>query len=233
MVATPHRTGGLDVVSGVSDAVHDPGEPVVLDPGLGASLVADLVADLGPTVTPDEFRHAFRQMASTVAILTLVDRQGRPRGMTATSMCALSVDPPSLLVCVDRSTRTHRELDATDRFGVDVLADDQHHVAVHCARHGANKILPTAWLAEPLTSGRPPAIRGVVARIDCSIEAIHPASTHDIVIGRIDRIEVFDGRTPLLYHDGAFDRLAGDRVPPRFGSEVADEWPAEPGDDGS
>ena len=52
----------------------------------------------------EEFRHAFRQLATTVGILTYLDLEGRPRGMTATSLCALSADPPSMLVCVDRTT---------------------------------------------------------------------------------------------------------------------------------
>ena len=159
------------------------------------------------------FRHAFRQLASTVAVMTLIGRDGRPRGMTVTSMCGLSVDPPTLLVCIDRATRTHRDLMATDRFGVDILAEHQHALAARFARTGTDKVVPTDWLIDP-TSRALPHFAGSIVRLGCTIEDVHPASTHDIVVGRVRTIEVDpQPGAPLLYHDGAFGRLGGDRIP--------------------
>lgn len=177
--------------------------------------------DQRDTVDGAAFRHAFRQLASTVAVLTLIGRDGRPRGMTVTSMCGLSVEPPTLLVCIDRATRTHGELMATDWFGVDILAEHQHAIAARFARSGTDKVLPAEWLAEATSSGQP-HLAGTVVRLGCSIEAIHQASTHDIVIGRVRTIDG-DPRpaAPLLYHDGAFGRLGGDPIPLELAERAA------------
>jgi flavin reductase len=160
-----------------------------------------------------EFRHAFRQLASTVAVLTLIARDGRPHGMTVTSMCGLSVEPPMLLVCVDRATRTYGELMATDRFGVDILAEHQYAIAARCARSGTDKVLPAEWLVDP-ERGDLPHIAASVVRLGCTIETIHRASTHDIVIGEVRTIDVDPvPAAPLVYHDGAFGRLGPARIP--------------------
>jgi flavin reductase (DIM6/NTAB) family NADH-FMN oxidoreductase RutF len=177
-----------------------------------AQQAAILAAALDISAT-EAFRHAFRQLASTVAVMTLVGRDGEPRGMTVTSMCGLSVEPPTLLVCVDRATRTHRDLMATDRFGVDILAEEQHAIAARFARSGTDKVVPAEWLIDP-TAHELPHLTGSVVRLGCTIDAIHPASTHDIVVGRIRTIDVDpQPGAPLLYHDGAFGRLGGDRIP--------------------
>ena len=191
-------------------------------PAAASDVGASVVAAREPTPTRADphdatdagaFRHAFRQLASTVALLTLIGRDGRPRGMTVTSMCGLSVDPPMLLVCIDRTTRTHRDLMATNRFGVDILAEHQHAIAARFARTGTDKVVPAEWLMNPTPRGLPHIV-GSVVRLGCTIDAIHAASTHDIVVGRVHWIDV-DPRpvAPLLYHDGAFGRLGGDRIP--------------------
>ena len=189
-----------------------------LEPLVNGSDPAKVHVDPGTAVDAATFRHAFRHVAATVAVLTVIARDGRPRGMTVTSMCALSVDPPALLVCVDRSTRTHGELAAADRFGLSILAAGQHEIAARLARHGGAKSLDDLWAPDGSSEAAhlPPAILGAVVHLTCAIETVHAASTHDIVIGRVRRVGVAEeAGGPLLSHDGAFDRLAGSRIPLR------------------
>lgn len=161
-----------------------------------------------PLVSADRFRQAFRQVASTVAVVTYLDSTGMARGMTATSMCALSAEPPSLLVCIDRTTRTHAEMRHVTTFGLDLLAEDQRGIAVHCARRGAEKYLRPAWLAADATPGPAPRLKGVVAHFECEIDAVHPAFTHSIVTALIRSVWLPpDPRRPLLYRDGQFRQL--------------------------
>jgi flavin reductase (DIM6/NTAB) family NADH-FMN oxidoreductase RutF len=197
MVATPRNMPGAP-----NAAASDVGDP---DDGLP-------VLRHDP-IDPAEFRHAFRQLASTVALLTLIGRDGRPRGMTVTSMCGLSVEPPTLLVCVDRAARTYGDLMATNGFGVDALAEGQYRIAARCARSGTDKVLPAEWLLDR-TSGDLPHLAGTVVRLGCTVEAIHRASTHDIVVGQVRTIDVDPApAAPLVYHDGAFGRLGPVRIP--------------------
>jgi flavin reductase (NADH) len=155
----------------------------------------------------EEFRHAFRQLATTVGVLTYRDAEGRPRGMTATSLCAVSADPPSLLVCVDRRARTHEALEFQTEFGLALLAEDQREIALWCARPGADKRLRPEWLGFVSATTRTPRLLGAVAHFECTIDRIEPAFTHSIVIGVIRETIIEPAARPLLYHDGTFGRL--------------------------
>jgi len=160
-------------------------------------------------VDRDLFRRAFRRHAASVAIVTYHDATGIPRGMTATSVCALAADPPSLLVCIDRATRTHEEVMHQRRFGIDLLSVHQRNISVLCARPGADKRLHDAWLAPELEPGAPPRLARAVAHFECSIESALDAFTHTVVVGRIRSIWINPlDPTPMLYHDGDYGRLA-------------------------
>ncbi len=167
--------------------------------------------DRGPVgdVDPLAFRRAFRRHASTVVVVTYLDQLGAPRGMTATSMVALSADPPSLLVCIDRATRTHEEVMRTREFGVDLLSTSQRRIGVHCAQRGTEKTLRPAWLATDAHPSTSPRLAKSIAHVDCTIETALDVFTHTIVVGRIGSIWVNpEMPDPLLYHDGAYARLA-------------------------
>jgi flavin reductase (DIM6/NTAB) family NADH-FMN oxidoreductase RutF len=154
------------------------------------------------------FRQAFRRHAASVVVVTYLDATGSPRGMTATSMCALSADPPSLLVCIDRATRTHEEVMHQRVFAVDMLSVRQRRIGIHCAQPGADKRLHPAWLAPDDRPGDPPRLARSVAHLECTIESALDAFTHTVVVGRIRSIwrNPLDPE-PLLYHDGDYARL--------------------------
>lgn len=159
-------------------------------------------------VTPERFRQGFRRLAATVGVVLYRDPDGIVRGMTATSLCALSATPPSLLVCVERSSRTHAELEHVETFGLELLAADQRAIARFCAQPGADKVLPVEWLV-PVASDAAPRLGGAIAHFDCRIERVDPAFSHSIVIARIGALDLgLDDDEPLLYRDGHFRALA-------------------------
>jgi flavin reductase (DIM6/NTAB) family NADH-FMN oxidoreductase RutF len=163
------------------------------------------------------FRHAFRRHAASVIVVTYLDATGEPRGMTATSVCALSLDPPSLLVCIDRATRTHEEVMHRRAFGVDMLSVPQRRIGIHCARPGADKRLHEAWLDPDIPTGAPPRLKRAVAHLDCTIESALDAYTHTVVVGRVRYIWLNPlDPEPLLYHDGDYARLLDRALPGRL-----------------
>jgi flavin reductase (DIM6/NTAB) family NADH-FMN oxidoreductase RutF len=165
--------------------------------------------DLAPD--RDVFRHAFRRHAASVVVVTYIDSTGAPRGMTATAMCALSIDPPSLIVCIDRATRTHEEVMRHWTFAIDMLAAHQRRISVHCARPGTDKRLHDTWLAPETAPGEPPRITGAVAHLVCTIDSALDAFTHTVVVGRVRSVwlDPLDPE-PLLYRDGQYTRLMPD-----------------------
>ncbi|HVA09996.1 MAG TPA: flavin reductase family protein, partial [Acidimicrobiales bacterium] len=155
------------------------------------------------------FKQALGAFASSVNVITVRDKHGRPCGMTATAFCSVSVDPLLVLVCVNQATRTHERILRSGAFGVNVLSDAATEVAAFCARSGSDKFLPDELLAEVPASWAAPALNGVLAYLDCEVYRRFPAGTHGVVIGRVRGIALDDGSDgvpsrPLLHYQGTY-----------------------------
>ena len=157
------------------------------------------------------FRDAMRQLASGVCVVT--SGSGRDRaGLTATSVSSLSSDPPTLLVCVSRTSPGCRFLSAYGAFAVNVLAADQQEIADSFA--GGSGLIDTdrfhhgLWLAMP---GGAFYLAGSVAVFDCEPEERIERHTHAIVIGRVKRVLVGDGSGALVSWRGGYDQVGWSR----------------------
>ena len=157
---------------------------------------------------PALFRQAFRRHATTVAVLTYRDAVDHPVGMTVTSMCSLSADPPTLLACINRETRAHPEVLRVGAFGMDLLAISQRPIAYHCSARGHDKRLRAAWLAEDAKSDPIPRLADSLAHLECTIENSYDAYSHTILVGRIRSVWLNPvDAPPLLYHGGVYGQL--------------------------
>lgn len=156
------------------------------------------------------FRQAFRRLASTVTVLTYVDADGSPCGMTATAVSSVSATPPTLLACINRANATRDQLVAAGRFGVNILAFGQQEIADYCARPAQQKRLDRAWLAPsappPVAS---PALRNALAHLDCEVSRVEEVETHSVVFGRVTAITVGPTALPVVYFDGRYVSLEG------------------------
>jgi flavin reductase (NADH)/cob(II)yrinic acid a,c-diamide reductase len=159
----------------------------------------------GDRSVEEHFREAFTRLAATVTVLTYRDGAGRAAGMTATSVCSLSMDPLSVLACVNRSTKSHDEIAASGRFGVNLLSREQQEIAAFCSRPGADKSLPPEWLAE---GDGTPALVIALAHLDCSVARSYEESTHSIFIGHVTKVRLGDATEPLLYCNREYRNLA-------------------------
>jgi 4-hydroxyphenylacetate 3-hydroxylase, reductase component len=152
------------------------------------------------------FRQALGQFASGVTIVTTLDPEGRPQGLTVSSFCSVSLDPPLVLVCVDNRSETHAGFRASRVFGVSVLAEDQLEVSQRFARGGPEK---NAFAFEAGARGTP-LVPGALAHLECRLHSAHEGGDHTIYLGEVLGLRVRPGR-PLLYHASGYGRLAGDR----------------------
>lgn len=161
------------------------------------------------TVDAEGFRRAMASFATGVNVITVSDEDGQPHGMTATAFCSVSVDPPLLLVCVNRDTRTHDRIVSTGRFGVGMLSGGSTEISDHCARPGADKRLPAAWLAEG-SGARTPVLASALAHADCSVHEHQDVGTHTVFIGRVEHLYFGSETEPLLFFQGSYHRLQRD-----------------------
>lgn len=160
-------------------------------------------------VSPSRFRHVLGHLASGVAVVTSVDADGRPRGLTATSVCSVSLEPPLVLVAVDRTADTHAAVRASGVYAVHLLSDGQAGLAVRFAGKGTAKFRGLDHGAG--TTGAP-LLEDAAGWLECTVAQEVPAGDHTVFVGRVEeaRMREDDGARPLVYHLGRYGTLAGE-----------------------
>ena len=155
----------------------------------------------GDEQVTQDFRQAMRRVASTVNVITIcVD--GEPMGITATAMSSLAMDPPSLLVCINRAAALYGSIKDVSHFGVNVLHRDQEHLAQMFAdRARAAMRFSEGW---HLDCKRPPRLVDAQASILCRRIDHHQFGTHSIFIGVVEEVVVRPEIDPLVYLDGKY-----------------------------
>ena len=165
-------------------------------------------ADLIPEHDTDAFVSAMRQVASTVNIITTKapDCQGF-RGLTATAFCSVTAAPPTVLVCVNKSSGTHDTILQSKIFCVNVLSTEQMDIALLFSSPASpqERFGKGRWLQ--LASGAP-VLEGCLANIDCTLVESINASTHTIFIGRALAITENPTLSPLIYSNREFSSLS-------------------------
>lgn len=159
-----------------------------------------------------EFKSAMRRLAATVCIVSTADEDGW-HGMTATSVTSVSMDPPSVLVCVNTTASLHKVLHAGGRFCINLLrASQQSHAGTFSSSkiRGADRFAEHAWKASD-EQGSLPYLVDAQANLFCDIDQAVSYGTHTIFIGRVNAIRNGDLVSPLLYADGQY--LSTRRVP--------------------
>lgn len=146
------------------------------------------------TVDPIEFRQALSRFASGVTVVT-VAAEGELHGMTASSFASVSLDPPRILVCLDKSSRTRSLLNESSSFAVNVLSAEQEPISRAFASAGPK---PFGSLPHKQGDNGAPLLDGALSWIECTCIEIVDGGDHDIVIGDVTACSSADG-DPLIY----------------------------------
>jgi flavin reductase (DIM6/NTAB) family NADH-FMN oxidoreductase RutF len=160
----------------------------------------------------ESYRAAMRRVASTVMIVTCCDH-GRRYGMTATAVTSVSVEPPTLLACVNRNAGLHAFLQTADYFCVNVLRGSQtaQAAAFSGALQGESRFAVGEW---HMDSDGTPYLADAQANLFCrKVGAIAHAS-HTIFLGEVFQARVLESIEPLLYNDGAYATAQRREAPP-------------------
>ncbi len=152
----------------------------------------------------DSFRGACSKYATGIAILTVLDKQGVPHGMTANSFTSVSLDPPLVLACVDHSAAILAHFRASGFMGINILNEGQHRLSMHFAQAGEDRFGPVEW-QRGMTGV--PLLPEVLATLECSIVNVVEAGDNSILIGEVLHAGFREGK-PLLYFDRGY-RIVG------------------------
>jgi flavin reductase (DIM6/NTAB) family NADH-FMN oxidoreductase RutF len=162
------------------------------------------------SLNSSDFRKAMGCFATGVTIIT-VDLEGVVHGMTANAFASVSLDPPLVLVCVDRKASTHAHLHAKKRFGINVLGEDQRAISAYYARaeRDHEHAETEAGARFDRTRHGTPMLHGALAFLECRLHTAQVAGDHTIFIAEVEDVLVRDGE-PLLFFRGKYRKVGED-----------------------
>jgi flavin reductase len=160
-------------------------------------------------LTATDFRKAMGCFATGVTVIT-VDQDGEVHGMTANAFTSVSLDPQLVLVCVDHRARTHAQLHARKRFGVNVLSSAQKAISEYYARSAeTHQHAEAAGARFERTAHGTPVLQGALAYLECRLHSTQAAGDHTIFIAEVEHVEVREG-DPLLYFRSKYRRIGAE-----------------------
>ena len=159
-------------------------------------------------VTSELFRKGMRRLPACVNVITTTNN-GDPVGCTATAVCSLSDDPPSLVVCLNEQSETGNAVLRAEKFCVNICAPDDLAVSQRFAVSGisSEKFNIGTWDKTPSGLLR---LTSAVAAFDCELSQSMKFGTHYAIIGTIKHIDLVDDDTnALLYANGDYGAFSG------------------------
>lgn len=155
-------------------------------------------------VDPAELRLAMGHLVTGVCVVTAPRDGEEPCGLTVNSIASVSLDPPLILICVDRAAASHDCIRDAGVFAVSILASDQERVSRRFASWDlSDKLRGVAYRAEATGA---PVLEGALAWLDCRLWAEYPGGDHTIFVGEVLAADAREA-SPLLYYRGGYGRF--------------------------
>jgi 3-hydroxy-9,10-secoandrosta-1,3,5(10)-triene-9,17-dione monooxygenase reductase component len=151
-------------------------------------------------IDPRVFRVALGNFATGVTIVTMRDEAGAPHGLTVNSFTSVSLDPPLVLVCVDKQISSYRAISRADGWLVNVLGASQEELCIRFATPDIDKFEGVEFSRGPFGAPRLP---GCVAWLTVRPYASHDGGDHGIFVGQVLDAEVAGG-PPLIFFRGRY-----------------------------
>lgn len=151
------------------------------------------------------FRRVLGHYPTGVCVVTAIDPEGGPAAMVVGSFTSVSLDPPLVAFFPDRGSSSWPRIERAGRFCVNVLGSHQHDLCRRFSAKGDDKF---AGLDYRLSLNGSPVLEDVVAWIDCTLDAVHEAGDHFIVLGRVRELDVARPDEPLLFFRGKYGNFA-------------------------
>lgn len=150
-----------------------------------------------------EFRRVLGHFAAGVTIVTTVDANGAPYGLTATAFTSVSLEPPLVLVCIDKLSESYPHLRASGVFAVNLLRTGHEHLSRHFAVSGGDKFRDMTYHRG--TTGAP-LLPDALGYLECRTVEVVEGGDHTIFLGQVEAADARDGE-PLLYYRGAYRQM--------------------------
>jgi flavin reductase (DIM6/NTAB) family NADH-FMN oxidoreductase RutF len=148
------------------------------------------------------FKLAMSHFASGVTVVT-TEHDGKPYGMTVASFASLSLHPPLVLVCIEKSVKTHDAIATAGKFSVNILEHGQSEISNRFASRIDDKFAGVDTRRGKLDL---PLLANALTSIECIVQSQVPGGDHTIYIGEVQHIHTTEG-IPLIYYRSGYHRL--------------------------
>ncbi len=155
------------------------------------------------SVTPDEFRSVLGRFPSGVTVVTTKAGDGSDQGMTVSAFSSVSLDPPLVLICIEKTASAYNALTAAPGFVVNILSVSQEQIARRFSIVDIDRFEGVGYSRSPNGLA---VLDDVLGVIECATFAMHDAGDHTIIVGEVEAARAQNG-TPLLYYRGGYAQL--------------------------
>ncbi len=152
---------------------------------------------------PQEFRRVMGLFATGVTVLTTWRNEGF-HAMTANALSSLSLEPPLVLVCIDKRARTHHFVETAGCFAVNILGEEQVHLSNHFARSWPEGADMFESIPYHLGEVGCPLLEGCLAYLECRLVGAHDGGDHTIFVGQVKTATAAMIGLPLIFYQGAY-----------------------------
>ena len=153
-------------------------------------------------IDPDTFRSVLGRFASGITVVTTLGPDGADIGMTVSAFCSLSLDPPLVLICIDRQASAFAALEAAEHFAINILSSDQEAIS----RRFASDDDRFSGLGYRRGVTGAALLDDALAYLECRHHARHDGGDHVIFVGEVEAASAQRGH-PLLYYRGGYAQL--------------------------
>lgn len=154
-------------------------------------------------ITSEEFRAALGSFASGVTVVTTKDNEGNLHGLTVSAFCSVSMNPPMILVCIQKTTPSHYAFEESKSFVVNILSDSQADISNQFAFKHEDKFAGIDYQLGVLDL---PVLDNCLANLECRLKHSYDGGDHSIYVGEIEKITLNEGK-PLIYWKGDYRDL--------------------------
>jgi flavin reductase (DIM6/NTAB) family NADH-FMN oxidoreductase RutF len=157
-------------------------------------------------VSSQAFRDALGCFATGIVVITL-EQDRQIHGLTVNAFTSISLEPPLVLVCINCKNRTHEHLQSVQRFGFNILSEEQGAISEYFAQPGSTRSLdPKIGARFSRTKHGTPVLEGTLAFLECRLQEIYRAGDHTLFLAEVEEIALGQGG-PLLYFRGEYTRM--------------------------
>jgi len=153
---------------------------------------------------PRTLRDALGCFATGVTVVTCLNADGEPAGLTVNSFTSLSLDPPLLLVCVAKKAASAEALTQASHFAVNVLQTGQQPASIRFSTRDEDRFGATPWSSGEAGA---PILKDSLGVFECEAHAVHEGGDHHILVGKVVKASFDAALDPLLYFRGRYRRL--------------------------